>query len=399
LTALCRAELKYLLTAVYMGVFDRKACPIGLDLGADCIKMLQLESTRAGVSVSAAAYYEFPANLEPDNPKRRDLAVRAVKRMLKEQPFRGRRVISALSDSDMVIKTIRLPQAGVTDNEELIFSELEKKLPFDLDSAQVQYLTAGRVFQGEQSFEEVIVLAARNEDIEEEIDLLSEMSLEPVALDAGPCALFRGFERFLLRTDDHKQVTLIVDIGAASTKVVIGHGPEIAFLKVIDIGSRDITQAVADHLGLSFAEAANLRRRVAQQSQAGSDSTASHQSLTAENEFVASGPVLAELAREVLTELAREISLCTRYHAVTFRGHRANCIKLAGGEAHIKQTVEFLSSGLGMPVEPCDPLKFLNVSRAHLIGNRREPAPMWAVSAGLAFRGLIDPVGLSGRAA
>ncbi len=374
-----------------MSWFERKIYPIGLDLGADSIKMIQLESTSGGLYVRAAGYYPFPSDLAYDSPERGDLAIKAVQQMLRKNGFKGRKVVSALPDTDLVIKTLRLAPSNNGNFEETVMTEAAKKLPFDIHSAQVQYLNAGKVQQGEDSLTEVIILAAKTEDIESEIEFLSQMSLEPAAIDAGPCALFRGFERFLQRSEDENEVNLIVDIGASNTKVIFGHGAELAFIKMINLGARHITQAVSHNLGLSLPEAANLRKRL------GDNHAFSNQQEVESKDELAQEVLTASWS--ALTELAREISLCIRYHAVTFRGYRPKNLKLTGGEAYFQETIEFLSQALSIPVEAGHPLKFMNTSHVDLIGSRRKPGPIWTVSTGLALRGLVNSKNTKGAAA
>jgi type IV pilus assembly protein PilM len=373
-----------------LSLFDGTIYPIGLDLGADSIKMIQLESTRGGLCVRAAGHYSFPPELNYDSPEREELAINAVKQMLKKNGFKGRKVVSALPDNDMVIKTLRLPP-GNEDSEETIMTEAAKKLPFDINSAQVQYLNAGKVQQGDEPFTEIILLAARNEDIQSEIEFLARMSLEPQAIDAGPCALFRGFERFLQRSEDTNEVSLIVDIGAAHTKVTFGHGAELVFIKVINLGSRNISQAVSQNLGLSLPEAAKLRNRLCDNQASTNQEGLDGKDELAQEVLTASWPAL--------TELAREISLCIRYHAVTFRGYRPKNLKLSGGEANFQETCDFLSQALSLPVEPAHPLKFMNTAAVDLVQSRRKPAPVWAVGTGLALRGQLKPQNRKGAAA
>jgi type IV pilus assembly protein PilM len=358
--------------------------PIGLDLGSDCIKMIQFEPTGEGLRVCAAAQYYFPPDLPPDSPDRRDLAVKAVRRMRRQRGFRGGQVVLAVADSELVIKTIRVPEGGAAEVAQAIRDEAAKRLPFDIAEATIQHLEAGRVQQGNDVCREVILLAVRNQDIDGEIELLTEMGLEPVSIDVGPCSLFRCCERFLLRQEDRGAVTLLVDIGATSTKVVIGHGPDIVFIKTMACGGRDINRAVARSLDLSARETVNLRESLAR---GGSLKSCEQGAAPDENGTVAEEVVKA--CEPVLTQLAKEISLCLRYHAVTFRGYRPAGMQLSGGEARHPLTIDYLSRTLGLPVTKADPLKNMSTSHVDIGQNRRQVAPCWMLSTGLALRGLI----------
>lgn len=374
-----------------ISLLHRNCQPIGLDLGSDCIKMIQFEATGSGLRLSAAAQYYFPPDLNPESPDRRDLAVKAVRRMHRQKGFRGSQAVLAIADSDLLTKTIRVPEGSPAEVAQAIQDEAAKRLPFDLAEATVQHLDAGRVQQGSEVCREIILLAVKNEDIDGEIALLSDMALEPVAFDAGPCAMFRCNERFLLRTEDHAQVTLVVDIGATSTKVVIGHGPDVVFVKMVACGGRHINLAVAKSLDISLREAVNLRESLARGDVADT---------APDDDESANMPTeVLKACESVLTQLAKEISLCLRYHAVTFRGYRPVSMQLSGGEARHPLTIDYLSRALGLKVTKADPLKNIHTAAVDIGQSRRQAAPCWMLSAGLALRQLIPSAEQVGGAA
>lgn len=361
-------------------IAHRQLSPIGLDLGADCIKMIQFEPTGGCLRVAAAAQYYFPADLAADAPERGELAIQAVKRMHRQGRFSGRAVVTSVADSELAIKTIRVPEGSPAEIEQTILEEAAKRLPFDLSTARLEHLDVGRVQQGNETSREVILLAVRDEDIQGEIDLLTQMGLEPVAFDIGPCALFRSCERFLLRDEDRGEVTLLVDIGATTTRMVIGHGRDVTFIKTIACGGRDINQAVARSLDLSLREAVNLRESLAKGRLAADPNEPAGDEVRQE---------VLQACEPALAQLAKEISLCLRYHAVTFRGFRPAVMQLSGGEAHHPLTIEYLERVLMMKVAKADPLKNMNTSAVDIGQSRRQPAPCWMLSTGLALRTLL----------
>ena len=86
-----------------------KTLPIALDVGADGVKLLQLQRANKTLAVTAAARRTFPDAAELPAERRRELAVGAVRDLLAGGGFRGRRVVTALHCDELGVKNVRLP--------------------------------------------------------------------------------------------------------------------------------------------------------------------------------------------------------------------------------------------------------------------------------------------------
>ena len=86
--------------------------------------------------------------------------------------------------------------------------------------------------------------------------------------------------------------------------------------------------------------------------------------------------------RPVVEQLAGEISLCIRYHSVTFRGKPLVRMILGGGEASAC-LAESLNQRVDLDIELGDPLR----SYQSLVNPGRKS--QWDVAAGLALREVI----------
>jgi Tfp pilus assembly PilM family ATPase len=101
---------------------------------------------------------------------------------------------------------------------------------------------------------------------------------------------------------------------------------------------------------------------------------------------------IQDAIREGVEALAREVSLCLRYCAVTFRGLRPTRVTLAGGEVHDPTLVRLLQQSLDCPCVLGEPLRGVDLGRTGLTGNRRGELPEWSVATGLALRDLLEEV-------
>ncbi len=353
--------------------------PIGLDVGTSSLKMIQLQDDGDRPSVLAAVSAEIPyATDDPD--ARREAILQKVGEALRQQPFQGRQVVSALSTADFQMKNLRLPKMPPDDLHSAIEFEAQDRFGLEPDSAQFRWITAGEVRHGNELKEEIMVFAAPNDRVRSRLELLEACRLEPVALDITPCAVARSFIRFLRRAEDAESVNVFMDVGWTGTCIVITRGTHMMFLKMIDVGGRHLNSAVAKALDISPEEAADLRIRVMR---CGSGRRAEDQKGVPEDVEAAA----LDAVRPLVERLARDVQLCLRYFAVTFRGQRPDSLTFVGGEAHEPALEAVVSSAVDVPCTIGHPLR--GIGNAGLIGgrDRRSFQPAWSVACGLALRG------------
>jgi type IV pilus assembly protein PilM len=358
-----------------------KRLPIGLDIGADSVKMLQVKQAGATWSVCAGGLARFASESVKDPAQRRKQIASAVKELLGKGAFRGRKVVTALSCGELSIKSVRLPSMPDNELREAVKWEAKDRFGFDVAPDQLSFIDAGEVRSGSETSREVIMLAAPKEVIDDHLGLLLEMKLHPVHIDAAPVALFRSFQRFLRRRTDEQSVSVLVDMGSSATRVVVARGRQIVFIKSIDIGGAKLAEAVAGQFNLSCEDARQLRVKKAREhlknlseQQEGQDGKPAQDSLDRS---------VHDAVRAQVESLAGEIALCLRYCSVTFRGLRPGQVILSGGEAYDPFITATLREHLGVECTLGRPLQGIAIFNADLAGERGAHAE-WAVCAGLA---------------
>src|SRR5947209_1542828 len=165
--------------------------PIGLDIGHDSIKMIQLKRDSEALSVHATAILPLPLEARIHSQRHLPLAIDAIRQILRGRQFHGRKVVSALPREVLHIRNLRLPHGSVGADSSIAQTEARSVLPIDIDQSHVQYLRAGEAHDAGVLRDEIIVMAALNKDVAGFVDSLSRAGLELAALDAEPCALYR----------------------------------------------------------------------------------------------------------------------------------------------------------------------------------------------------------------
>ena len=336
--------------------------PIGVDLGTHSVKLLQMDAERG--RVLAHARLDLPTAEGQDDRQRDAVWTDGLRQARQGHGFQGRDAVLCLTARDLFVQNIRVPKGPSEALEKTVLQEAAGRLPFPLAEAEVRFLEAADVRQGEAVKREVILLACHRPVLQRLLGLADAAGLRPVGIDVEPAALVRCYFKQFRREDDKQQRMIFVHVGATNTAVVITNGDEALFVKYIDLGGRRLDEAVARHLKMSLPEATTLRRhngdrRVDQQ----------------DPEVARS---VAEAVRPVLERLAGEVALCLRYHSVTFRGQPLSRLVLGGGEANAS-LVEFLGQRIDLKCELGEPLRSLEPAFAGLRSSQ------WDVAAGLAM--------------
>jgi type IV pilus assembly protein PilM len=339
----------------------RRAGPIGIDLGSRSVKMVQFTADRK--EVIAAGRWELPASASQETQPEK--FVELIERGLSERKFVGRKVVLCLTDKQLVLQNVRVPKSEGAELDRHVAQEAAGRVPFGVEEAEIRYVEAAEVRQGDAVLKEVIVFACHRPVLEKSLDIISKSRLQPLAVDVEPAALVRSYAAQFRRQDDERGRALVVHIGHHRTAAVITQGDEMLFVKYIDIGGSHFDQAVARHLRMEPPEATALRRH-------SGDRRAELQ----DPEVVRS---VNEAIRSVVERLASELSMCVRYHSVTFRGQPLARVVVGGGEA-TPQLAESLGKNLNLKCELSDPFRAFSLPRD--MGRRG----LWDVAAGLALR-------------
>src|SRR5688500_2396772 len=208
--------------------------PIGVDVGSDGVRMLQVRASDVAgrFSVTAAIQLPFPDDVRAHPERRVAAAGELIRRGLREGGFIGRRVVAALPREIVHLRTLRLPPMPEADLAWAVSAEAQDLLPFDPAHASLQFLDAGDVRQGGEPRREVIVVAACDKDVEEFLSVLHNAGADVASLDVEPCAGYRSVARAAAGAPD--AVRVVLEVGASRSQVVIGRGPAVRVIKGID---------------------------------------------------------------------------------------------------------------------------------------------------------------------
>ncbi len=341
--------------------------PIGIDIGSRTVKLLQFDAART--RVHEAARYDLPPEPAAKPERHDERLVEAIRHAREGHNFRGREAVFCLSSGSLFVQNLRVTPASGDELAKIVQFEAAGRLPFASEEAEIRYIEADDVRQGDSVRREVILLACYRPALDRMLAVVERAGLRAVAIDVEPAAVLRCYSRQFRRDDDQQRRMMLINIGASNTVAVIARGADPMFVKYIDVGGRQFDDAVSKRLKMSAADAAALRRH--------NDDC---RDTDRDPEVVRS---LTEAMRPVLDKLAHELSLCLRYYSVTFRGQPLAEVVLGGGEA-TEALAQWLTARLDLPCRLGNPL------RPFEGGPTDRRVAQWGVAAGLALRDMND---------
>lgn len=352
--------------------------PIGVDIGATGVKLLQLRKQGPNFGLVAAARVDLPTDdrmLQSDEYVSRLSA--AIARRAETGGFRGKRCVLSLDDRMLRVRSVRHPLIPEAELDKAIRLDAPTRLGFaEGEEGEYGWLQAGEVRQADEAKQEIILVGAARARVEQLVFALVEAGLRPEAVEPGFIACARSFSRTLRRAVDQAVTRVVINIGERTTGVMVTRGQTVAFYKPLEIGGDTMTRAAAERLGLEVDAVRDLRKQRAAAAARGE-----------EPRDARVDRALFESVRPLMDELAREVSMCLRYYGVTFRGSRPDACLVVGGEAEEPQLVQLLADELHVPTSVGRPLEGIEISNGAALGGDSSSARAeWAVSAGLALR-------------
>lgn len=334
----------------------RRVRPIAIDIGQRTLRLAQAAVRGNSIQLVARAWADLPETFSDKNARSVHLQNEIV-RLLREGGFRGKEIIGCLPDSIIEAKNLRLPPMPDDELAGAVQFEAAERFGFGPDGGKYRFVTAGDVRSGSEIRKEVIVMGVRSEAIGAYLDFWSRMKLDLVAIDVVPCAVLRSMERFIDQQDEDA-THAFVDIGHTASRVVITRGSEITFVKIMNLGGKDLLEAVpADEDQASE----NLPRGIRQ---------------------------------SAFEQLTKEIGLCLRYHAVTFRGRKPEMLTCTGSSARSTELLEAVSRSVKIPALPGRPLRGLGAERFFENKGRGEDDTCdWATAIGMALKPITVTAG------
>jgi type IV pilus assembly protein PilM len=333
----------------------------GIDIGQCALKALRLRDADGVLQVEALDIIEHAQILSDPDADRVQLVRTALETFLSRNAVAGSLVAVAVSGQSGFTRFVKLPPVESKKIPDIVRFEAEQQIPFPI----ADVIWRWQPFQDANSPDvEVGIFAMKRVDVAEMLDHFDEVQLPVDVVQMAPLALF-NFLTFdeQLATDG---ATLLTDVGANKTDLVVADGPRI-WTRTIQIGGNDFTESLVKAFKLAFPKAEKLKRSAAT-------------SKYARQIFQAMRPVFSDLAQEIQRSVG--------YYTAMRREARFKKVVGLGNGFRLPGLQKFLEQQLNIPVVRVDSYNKLTGSSAVNAPMLSENVLSFAVAYGLSLQGL-----------
>jgi type IV pilus assembly protein PilM len=375
--------------------FAPRANPIGVDFGNDCLRLAQVQFCGNEYRLIAAASADVPSHVRHNMQARLEFFVETTRDLLAQGNFKARQAVLALPASSMHIQHLRMAKMDEANTKKSLPWEARGKLPIDPSAALLRHMIAGEVYQDQEPKNEVIVMAAARDTVNQLLAAAARARLDIVGMNVEPKAIIDCFSHVYRRKADEDMTNCFLDIGMTASRAVIARGQQILFARSIPVGGEHLNKAAAHALRISLEEAKLMRIQL---SVAQPATDAQREKTAVENEVLPApqpaeakpdqGAIVEEACREPLRKLVEELDLCRRYYESTFPSKPVDRLIFVGGEARQRSLCQHVARELGLAAQLGDPM--VRMGRISEVGietgiDRRQPQPGWTVAIGLSL--------------
>lgn len=381
-----------------MALLSKTKSLLAVDVGSNLVKAIQIKTSKQGWILENIGIAEVPAAVAQQKGEAATSGLGSVIRTaILNSGSRLKDVISSISGEAVIVRYISFPEMNDTELDNAIRWQIEEHIPYRLDDINLDYHRLG-ISQKEGTKKiDVLLVAARKDLVNERINILKSIGLNPAVVDVDAFAVFNCFEaNYDFKPDE---VVALVNIGAQSTNIIICQNDISLFARDISLAGNSLTQQLASKMGISFADADKLKVQEGTilpaageaKEETGDVKVAIRETvekITGENlTGEARARQISDIIRLPLQNLATEIRRTLQFFENQQYGKPVNRIVLSGGTAKLKNIDNFIHDRLGLPTEIFNTLAKVNTTKVAMGSNELNAlSPSLAVSVGLALR-------------
>ena len=345
-----------------VGIINPDGHAIGLDIGATAVRAAILSpgttDGRPSVTVHGLGQIPLPPGAVVNGVVMDAAAVTAaLKELWQVYKFECRQVILGITNQQLVVRDMTVPNLSPEQRAQALPFQAREIVALPIEQVLIDFAQLGDVDPQTNTVSGLLVATPRA-PVLAAVQAVEKAKLKVARVDLSSFAALRSI------ADERLSVEAVVDLGAHMTNIVIHNQGIPKVVRTVIRGGDELTQKLAEKLGISEAEAEAAKIAVGLTGTPAEVSTA-----------------LSEAIRPLLAEIRSSI----HYFSSTNGGAALERISLTGGGSQLGGLAHVLSEQLGVPTNVITPMQHIRNRFAAMQPGAEQEDAGTAVSVGLAM--------------
>jgi len=343
---------------------------VGLDIGTSGVRAAELSLGKSATTLERFGQVALPPGAVRDGEVVDTVAVAgALKQLWAQAKFGSRKVVVGVANQKVVVRQVDLPWMPLPELRKSLSFQVQDYIPMPVEQAILDFHpleefaneSGGRMLR-------VLLVAASRDMIDSALLAVQEAGLEPTMVDLTSFAVLRSLH--VHSALGSVEAEALVDVGASVTNIVVHQGGVPRFVRILLMGGADITEAVAERLGVPTEQAESVKQSTGLASVPG----------------MADAHPASRAIEQTGGAFVEEVRGSLDYYLAQPGAARVGKVVLSGGGSRLSGLVERISAATRLPVETARPMSSLKLGKTGLTDEQLSYVePMVTVPVGLAM--------------
>ena len=345
-------------------MFGRKKKVLGLDIGSSQTKIVELSAGKSKKLLNFGISKVLPDAIVEGEIIDREAVLDSIRTLIETKGFSAKDVVLGIAGRDVIIKRITMDRMSEADTREQIKWEAEQYVPFDINEVSLDFDVVNPNFGENQ--QEVILVAAKNELINNLTSLLKDVNLTPIIIDTTAFAVQHVYEHNYEVVGD--EIICLIHLGAGMTVINVIKGGSSLSARDVYYGMNAYISKLQKEVGFNYEDAANAAKGTVPPG--------------------VSQDSIQGVFESFVSDLGTHIERSLQFLSTVTGEEKVNRMYVSGGGALIPNLVDYLKRRFGIAIEPLNPFKNIIYDPNIFVPMGADVAgPILAQAVGLALRG------------
>lgn len=334
---------------------------LGIDLGTTSIKLVEFTIERGVPRLVTYGYAERAVAdiARDDSDTILDKVAALLKKLYNQCDIHSYKAVTALPNFSVFNSVITLPVMNKKELDSAIRWEARKFVPLPIEEVILDWRIIDQIEVSKKKKNyRILLTAAAKSLVQRYVKIFKKADLQLLSLETEAFALTRSL------LGKSQATTMIIDISAVTTDIIIIEKGVPALNRSIDVGGITITRAIANSLNISFDRAEQFKRDIG----------------------MSGSSKILEVIGGILKPVIDEMNYSKKLYQDQ-SGKVLEQVILSGGSAYLPNLADHFSEALNIKVLIGDPWARISYPE-ELKPALYEVAPRFAVAIGLGLRGL-----------